>query len=92
MRNALMKPENAGAASTPYLYLMALVALGDMWLRLAASAQRRIAQRNDPDGFAAAKLTTAAFFCCYLLPETAVHRARVEVGAEPLMALAADAF
>jgi hypothetical protein len=92
MRNALMKPDNAGAASTPYLYLMALVAMGYVWLRSARAAQGAIDRGIGDDAFYAAKLTTARYFFCYLLPETALHRARVELGAEPIMALAAEAF
>jgi alkylation response protein AidB-like acyl-CoA dehydrogenase len=92
MRNALMKPENAGAASTPYLYLMANVAMGYMWLRIARTAQVAAAAGTGEQAFYAAKLTTARYFFCYVLPETALHRTRVEVGAEPLMALAAEAF
>jgi len=92
MRNALMKPENAGAASTPYLYLMALVGLGYLWLRIARAAQRGLNRGDHDAAFFAAKVTTANFFFAYLLPETSVHRARVELGAEPLMALAAEAF
>ena len=38
------------------------------------------------------KLVTARYFFSHLLPETAVHRARVEAGAENVMALAAEAF
>ena len=92
MRNALMKPENAGAASTPYLYLMANVAMGYMWLRIARTAQAAASAGTGEQAFYAAKLTTARYFFCYVLPETALHRTRVEVGAEPLMALAAEAF
>ncbi len=92
MRNALMKPENAGAASTPYLYLMAMVTMGYMWLRIARTAQAAVAAGTGEQAFYAAKLTTARYFFCYVLPETALHRTRVEVGAEPLMALAAEAF
>ena len=92
MRNALMKPENAGAASTPYLYLMALVSMGYMWLRIASAAHTALAAEVNDQAFYAAKLTTARYFFSYVLPETSIHRARVEVGAEPLMALPAEAF
>ena len=92
MRNALMKPENAGAASTPYLYLLALVAMGQMWLRMARAAQRALREERGNADFYRNKLITAEYFFRYVIIESATHRARVEVGAAPLMALAADAF
>ena len=92
MRNALMKPENAGAASTPYLYLLALVAMGQMWLRMARAAQRALSDGRGNAAFYRNKLITAEYFFRYVIIESPMHRARVEVGAAPLMALAADAF
>jgi hypothetical protein len=92
MRNALMKPENAGAASTPYLYLLALVAMGQMWLRMARAAQRALREGRGNAEFYRNKLITADYFFRYVIIETGTHRKRVEVGAAPLMALAADAF
>jgi acyl-CoA dehydrogenase len=91
MRNAMMKPDNAGAASTPYLNLMGAVAMGYMWLRMAKVAGEKIADAIDPD-FYRNKLTTARYFFSHVLPETSVHRARVEAGADAMMALAAEAF
>lgn len=92
MRNALMTPENAGAASTPYLYLLALVAMGQMWLRIARAARKGLEGGARAATFYQNKLVTADYFFRYVLVETPTHRARVEVGAAPLMALAAEAF
>ena len=91
MRNAMMKPDNAGAASTPYLNLMGLVAMGYMWLRIALVAAKGAVGASDGD-FYANKLITAKYFFSHVLPESAAHRARVEAGAENVMALAAQAF
>ncbi|MGD9602233.1 MAG: acyl-CoA dehydrogenase C-terminal domain-containing protein [Gammaproteobacteria bacterium] len=92
MRNALMKPENAGAASTPFLYVMALVALGHLWLASAQSALRGRNSAGADTAFYEAKLITARYFFQYVLPETALQRVRVELGAAPMMTLAAEAF
>src|SRR6202453_1386578 len=35
MQNAMMKPDNAGAAATDYLHLFGLVTLGYMWAKMA---------------------------------------------------------
>ena len=96
MRNALMKPDNAGAAAVPYLHLLALVMFGHMWGQIAQAAQAGLARGRTEGGsdadFYANKLKTARYFFSHMLPETAVQRARVEAGAENLMALAAEAF
>ena len=43
MQNGLQKPDNAGAASTDYMHLFGLVALGYMWARMAKVAQDKLA-------------------------------------------------
>jgi hypothetical protein len=92
MRNAMMKPDNAGAAAVPYLHLMALVMFGHMWGQIAEAAQAALARGEGDAAFYQNKLVTARYFFSHMLPETSVHRARVEAGADNLMALAAEAF
>ncbi len=93
MRNAMMKPDNAGAAAVPYLHLMALVMFGHMWGQLALAAQTGLDQGTGGDAdFYRNKLVTARYFFSHMLPESSVHRARVEAGADNVMALAAEAF
>ncbi|MBP0577741.1 acyl-CoA dehydrogenase C-terminal domain-containing protein [Labrys sp. LIt4] len=87
MQNALAKPDNAGAASTDYLHLFGLVALGYMWAQMAKAALAK----GESD-FAKNKLTTAKFFADRLLPETGLRLARVTAGAGDVMALPAEAF
>jgi 3-(methylsulfanyl)propanoyl-CoA dehydrogenase len=43
MQNAMMKPDNAGAAATDYMQLFGLVAMGYMWARMARVALDKIA-------------------------------------------------
>ena len=87
MQNAIVQPDNAGAGATDYMHLFGLVALGYMWGRIALAAQ---AQSDDPA--MAAKLVTGRFFMERMLPETAAHLARIQAGADSVMALAAEAF
>jgi len=87
MQNAIVQPDNAGAGATDYMHLFGLVALGYMWGRIALAAQ---AQSDDPA--MAAKLVTGRFFIERMLPETAAHLARIQAGADSVMALAAEAF
>ena len=92
MRNAMTKPDNAGAAAMPYLHLMALVMFGHMWGQIAKAAKDGLSRGTGDANFYNNKLSTARYFFSHMLPETAVHRARVEAGAENVMALAAEAF
>ena len=91
MQNAIAKPDNAGAGATDYMHLFGLVALGYMWCRIAAAAAQA-SLAGDGSGRMQAKLVTARFFMDRMLPETATRLARIEAGADSLMALAADMF
>ena len=78
--NALGKPDNAGAAATDYLHLFGLVALGQMWAKIAAA------------GAPADDLAIGRAFVARTLPETALRLARITAGADGLMAIPAAAF
>ena len=93
MQNGMAKPDNAGAGSTDYMHLMGLVVLGYMWAKMAKAAEDALAAgdtaRRD---FLNNKLVTARFFMERIMPETALRKARIETGADTMMALAAEAF
>ncbi|MGY3585293.1 acyl-CoA dehydrogenase [Bradyrhizobium sp. USDA 4341] len=90
MQNALTKPDNAGAAATDFMKLFGLVALGYMWAKMAKVAQDKAAAGATP--YLNTKLVTGRFFMERLLPETAVHLARIQSGSATTMELAAEAF
>jgi acyl-CoA dehydrogenase len=90
-RNGLVDPNNAGAASTDYLNLFGLTALGYMWARIVKAVLARQAS-GESNPALDAKLTLAKFFNERMLPETAAHLARLSAGAATLMALPAEAF
>jgi alkylation response protein AidB-like acyl-CoA dehydrogenase len=92
MQHGMANPDNAGAASVAYLRLMALVALGSFWLLMARAAREALATGEGDAGFLEAKLLTARHFFERQLPECSMLLARVEAGAETLMAFPADAF
>ncbi len=90
-RHAPANPDDAGAGATDYMHLMGLVALGYMWCRLVEAAMGRLAR----DASAARmrdKLVTGRFFVERMLPETALHLARIRLGSANVMALPAEAF
>ncbi len=91
MQNGLSNPEAAGAASSDYLHLFALTGLAWFWTQIAKAAQDRIAA-GDADAFYANKLITGRYFVDRLLPDAAAHLVKLKTGAQPVMALPAEAF
>ena len=91
MQNAMKKPDNAGAAATDYLQLFGFVTLGYMWARMAKVALDKIAGTGET-AYLKTKLVTGRFFMERMLPETALHLARIQTGCDTTMELAAEAF
>ena len=91
VQNAMQKPDNAGAASTDYMHLFGLVAMGYMWGQMAKAAQGRLADGGG-DEFCETKIVTGRYFMERVMPETTAHLARISAGADTMMALPAEAF
>jgi acyl-CoA dehydrogenase len=87
MKNAMAKPDNAGAGATDFMHLMGLVALGYMWARIAKAALARSSEEGME-----AKLLTGRFFMQRVLPETATHLARLSSGADVVMQMPVESF
>ncbi|WP_137154664.1 acyl-CoA dehydrogenase C-terminal domain-containing protein [Rhizobium sp. FKL33] len=92
MSNAMAKPDNAGAGATDYMHLFGLVILGYMWGRQAKAAQELLDAGDARAEFLANKLVTARYYMERMMPETAFRKARIEAGADSVMALGAAAF
>jgi len=93
VQNGMSNPDNAGAASTDYMHLFGLVALGHMWAMMAATAQEKItAGANGQLQFLETKLLTGRFFMERVMPESAAHLARIQTGCDTMMAMVAEAF
>jgi alkylation response protein AidB-like acyl-CoA dehydrogenase len=86
MERGMKAPDDALAGSSDFLHLFGHVALGLMWARMAVAA------RAGEGPFHAAKLATGRYYMARCLPATALHLARIRTGAEPVMALPAEAF
>jgi alkylation response protein AidB-like acyl-CoA dehydrogenase len=91
-QNGMADPDNAGAGAYPYMDLMGLVALGWMWMKMAAASQRALDAGAEDRPFHEAKLTTARFYALRELPLSTALRAKIEAGAETLMKMPAEAF
>ena len=91
MNNAMAKPDNAGAGATDYMQLFGLTAFAYMWAKMAKIAQDKIAAEGATP-YLTTKLVTGRFFMERMLPETALHLARIQTGAATTMELPAEAF
>ena len=92
MQNAMTNPDNAGAASYPYMQLIGNLSLGLMWLRMARASAEALANGTDDKAFHETKLATARFYAEKVMPETNALRRKIEAGSESLMALPVEAF
>lgn len=92
MENAIAKPDHAGAASYDYMHLFGLVALGLMWGRMAKAAHAGLEAGNADTAFLEAKLVLARYYFERIMPEGSAHLARIQSGADSMMALDAAAF
>ena len=89
----LRNPDEAGAASSDYLRLFALVAMAFMWARMVQVAQAKLAAGADGDtSFYEAKIRTARFFMTKLLPESGALFAQIMAGGAPVMEFEDAAF
>jgi alkylation response protein AidB-like acyl-CoA dehydrogenase len=86
-------PEEAGAASTDYLRMLGLVALGYMWVRMAKVAADKLPGAAGEDAaFYTAKRATAAFFVDRILPQVGALLYAIKSGKASMMALEEAAF
>ena len=88
LQRAAKNPEELGAASTDYLFYSGYVVLAYWWARSVAAAN----VSPQSAAFKQAKLETARFYFARMLPRTLAHKAAIEAGAEPLMAMDAERF
>jgi len=87
----MKNPDEAGAAATDLLRLMALTVMAYMWGRIAKAAHAGLAAGND-NAFYETKLATGRFFTKRVLPQTAALAHQIKAGSDTLMAVAAEAF
>ena len=92
LQNGIKSPNAALAGSTDFLHMMGHVCLGLMWTRMAKAAYDALEAGDADQAFLEAKIATGRYYMARQLPAIALHLARIETGAEPVMALAADAF
>ncbi|GAB1361973.1 acyl-CoA dehydrogenase C-terminal domain-containing protein [Rhodobacter sp.] len=92
MQNGMKTPNAALAGSYDFMHLMGHVCLGLMWTRMAKAALTALDEGRGDKAFMETKLATGRFYMARQLPLCASHLARIESGADPVMALPAEAF
>ncbi len=93
MQNGMTNPDNAGAGSTDFMHMFGLVSLGHMWAMMAKAAQEKLAaDANGQAEFFNTKLVLARFFMERIMPETMLRLHRIQIGANTVMELPAEAF
>jgi alkylation response protein AidB-like acyl-CoA dehydrogenase len=92
MQNGMKNPNAALAGSYDFMHMMGHVCLGLMWTRMAKAAYDALDAGAGDRDFYEAKIATGRFYMARQLPACAMHLARIETGAETVMALTAEAF
>jgi alkylation response protein AidB-like acyl-CoA dehydrogenase len=92
MQNGMKNPNAALSGSYDFMHLFGHVCLGLMWARMARAATAALAAGAGDRDFYQAKITTGRYYMARQLPATAMHLARIQSGADPVMALPAEAF
>ncbi|WP_372839808.1 acyl-CoA dehydrogenase C-terminal domain-containing protein [Phaeovulum sp.] len=92
VQQGMKNPNAALAGSYDFMHLFGHVCLGLMWARMAKAAQAALAAGAEDAAFYEAKLATGRFYMARQLPATSLHLTRILSGADPVMALGAEAF
>ena len=92
MQNGMTNFDNAGAASHDFLNLFGITALTYMWTLQAKAAFAAKKNGGAADPYFDTKIATGRYFIARMAPDAAAHLAKMKTGADPVMALAADAF
>ncbi|WP_456390993.1 acyl-CoA dehydrogenase C-terminal domain-containing protein [Profundibacter sp.] len=92
MQNGMKDPNHALAGSNDFMHLFGHTCLGLMWARMAKAANTALAAGASDTAFYETKLTTGRYYMARHLPATGMHLARIQSGADTVMALDAEAF
>jgi alkylation response protein AidB-like acyl-CoA dehydrogenase len=92
MQNGLKTPNNALAGSYDFMHLMGHVCFGLMWARMAKAAYAALDGGTADKAFYETKIATGRYYMARQLPATTMHLARINSGADTVMALEAANF
>jgi hypothetical protein len=92
MQNGMKNPNHALSGSNDFMHLFGHVCLGLMWAKMAKAATSALANGSSDFAFHETKLATGRYYMARRLPATGMHLARIQTGADTVMALDAEAF
>ena len=92
MQNGMKNPNNALSGSYDFMHLFGHVCLGLMWAQMAKAAHEALQAGTEDVTFYETKLATGRYYMARRLPATALHLARINTGAQTVMALEAANF
>ncbi|SHF30694.1 hypothetical protein SAMN05444279_12656 [Ruegeria intermedia] len=92
MQNGMTNPHNALAGSYDFMHMFGHVCLGLMWAQMAKAAREALDAGASDKDFYESKITTGRYYMARRLPATCLHLARIQTGADTVMALDAANF
>ncbi|WP_296425218.1 acyl-CoA dehydrogenase C-terminal domain-containing protein [Yoonia sp.] len=92
MQNGMKNPNNALSGSYDFMHMMGHVCLGLMWARMAKAAMDALEGGASDTDFYKTKIATGRYYMARQLPATSMHLARINTGADTVMALEAANF
>ena len=92
MQNGMTNPNNALSGSYDFMHMMGHVCLGLMWARMAKASSEALVAGDTDTAFHETKIATGRYYMARQLPATGMHLARINTGADTVMALDAANF
>ena len=92
MQEGIKNPNAALAGSNDFMHLFGHVCLGLMWSQMAKAASGVLESGTSDPEFYETKIATGHYYMARQLPATSMHLARIQSGADPVMALAVGDF
>ena len=92
MQNGMTNPNNALSGSYDFMHMMGHVCLGLMWARMGKAAMEALEGGASDTEFYETKIATGRYYMARQLPATKMHLARINTGADTVMALEAANF
>ncbi|WP_319546779.1 acyl-CoA dehydrogenase C-terminal domain-containing protein [Ruegeria conchae] len=92
MQEGMKNPNSALSGSYDFMHMFGHVCLGLMWAQMAKAAQDALDGGASDKEFYETKINTGRFYMARRLPATAMHLARIQTGADTVMALDAANF
>ncbi|EBA14965.1 acyl-CoA dehydrogenase family protein [Roseobacter sp. SK209-2-6] len=92
MQNGMKNPNNALSGSYDFMHLFGHVCLGLMWAKMGKAAKEALDAGASDAAFYETKIATGRYYMARRLPATKLHLARIETGADTVMALDAASF